>query len=98
MGHLTELAIILFLTILNGLFSMSETAVVSARKAGLQQRAETGDAKAAAALELADSPDRFLSTLQIGITLMGILAGAVAGKPVELFLLFFRQRQPIIRS
>src|SRR5690242_17855451 len=58
---------------------MSETAIVSARKARLQQRAQAGDAKAEAALTLAHHPDRFLSTVQIGITLIGILAGAFGG-------------------
>lgn len=58
---------------------MSEIAVISARKARLQQRANEGDAKAQAALELANSPGPFLSTIQIGITLIGILAGAFGG-------------------
>jgi putative hemolysin len=71
-----EMLIILVLIILNGVFAMSELAVVSARKARLQQWADTGDGKALTALELADSPNRFLATVQIGITLVGILAGA----------------------
>lgn len=58
---------------------MSEMAVVSARKIRLQQRAEEGDAGARAALTLAESPGNFLSTVQIGITLVGILAGTVGG-------------------
>jgi putative hemolysin len=71
--------IIVFLILLNGLFSMSETALVSARKAGLRQRADAGDGGARSALELADSPNRFLSTVQIGISLIGVLSGAVGG-------------------
>ncbi|GAB4532598.1 MAG: hemolysin family protein [Anaerolineae bacterium] len=71
-----EILIILVLMILNGLFAMSEIAVVSARKVRLQQWASEGDARAGAALELANAPNRFLSTVQIGITLIGILAGA----------------------
>lgn len=71
-----EILIILVLIILNGLFAMSEIAVVSARKVRLQQWAGEGDARAQAALELANAPNRFLSTVQIGITLIGILAGA----------------------
>ncbi len=58
---------------------MAEIAVVSARKARLQQRADAGDPRAAAALKMAEAPDEFLSTVQIGITLIGILAGAFGG-------------------
>ncbi|MBD1868272.1 HlyC/CorC family transporter [Oculatella sp. FACHB-28] len=74
-----EILIILLLVIANGVFAMSEIAVVSARKARLQELAEDGDAKAQAALELANAPNRFLSTVQVGITLIGILAGAFGG-------------------
>jgi putative hemolysin len=74
-----ELVILLLLVAVNGLFAMSEIAVVSARKARLQQRADAGDGKARAALDLAEEPTRFLSTVQIGITLVGILAGAFGG-------------------
>lgn len=77
-----EALIVLLLIVANGLLSMSELAVVSARKARLQQRAEDGDAGARAALELAEAPDRFLSTVQIGITLIGIVAGAFGGASV----------------
>ena len=76
---------ILFLAVLlaaNGVFAMSEIAVVSARKARLQRMAAGGDRRARAALELAEEPDRFLSTVQIGITLVGILAGAFGGATV----------------
>jgi putative hemolysin len=61
---------------------MSEMAVVSARKSLLQQWAEAGDAKARTALELANAPNQFLSTIQIGITLIGILAGAFGGATI----------------
>ena len=74
-----QIAVIVVLTLLNGLFAMSETALVSSRKARLRQRAEAGDKGARAALELADSPNRFLSTVQIGISLIGVLAGAFGG-------------------
>src|SRR6266566_3196027 len=77
-----ELVIIILLIIANGVFAMSETAFVSARKVRLQQRANEGDKKAAAALELANSPNRLLSTVQLGITLIGILAGAFGGATV----------------
>ncbi|MBC7805222.1 MAG: HlyC/CorC family transporter [Akkermansiaceae bacterium] len=79
MGNLFEIGLILFLTVLNGVFSMSETAIVSVRRARLQQRAEAGDDAAKVALDLAREPNRFLSTVQIGITLIGILAGAFGG-------------------
>ena len=74
-----QIAVIVFLILLNGFFAMSETALVSSRKARLRQRAEEGDGGARAALELADSPNRFLSTVQIGISLIGVLAGAFGG-------------------
>lgn len=76
---LVEVAIILLLLVLNGLFAMSELAVVAARKTRLERRAEEGDAGAAAALALAAHPTDFLSTVQIGITLVGVLAGAFGG-------------------
>jgi putative hemolysin len=74
-----ELLLILLLVIANGVFALSEIALVSARRARLQQRAEQGDAGAQTALDLAREPTRFLSTVQIGITLIGILAGALGG-------------------
>ncbi len=77
-----EVLLIVLLVFANGIFAMSEMAIVSARKARLQQLANDGDAKAQAALELANSPDRFLSTVQIGITLVGILAGAFGGATI----------------
>ncbi|MFL5627083.1 MAG: hemolysin family protein [Ktedonobacteraceae bacterium] len=77
-----ELVIVILLIIANGLFAMSETAFVSARRARLQQRANEGDAKARAALELVNSPNRLLSTVQLGITLIGILAGAFGGATI----------------
>ncbi|MDP3870729.1 hemolysin family protein [Phenylobacterium sp.] len=69
-------AVVLLLVVLNGVFAMSELAVVSSRKQKLQSRAERGDKGAAAALLLAEDPTRFLSSVQVGITLIGILAGA----------------------
>jgi putative hemolysin len=74
-----EIIFILLLLVANGVFAMSELALVSARKARLQQRANAGDTRARAALELANAPDTFLSTVQIGITLVGIFAGAFGG-------------------
>ena len=76
---LLEIALILVLLLCNGVFAMTEIALVSSRRGLLQARAEAGDKGAARALDLADSPDRFLSTVQIGITLVGICAGAFGG-------------------
>ena len=78
-GIALEVALILLLLVINGIFSMSEMAVVSARKTRLQHRAENGDAGARAALDLAANPTNFLSTVQFGITLVGVLAGAFGG-------------------
>lgn len=74
-----EIIFIILLIIANGTLAMSEMAIVSARKARLQHLAEQGDARAQSALRLAGEPNQFLSTVQIGITLVGILAGAFGG-------------------
>ena len=74
-----ELLLILLLTILNGVFSMSEIALVSSRKSKLETAAKNGDRRAQVALDLSNSPNRFLSTVQIGITLIGILLGIFSG-------------------
>jgi putative hemolysin len=76
MSPTVEILIILLLIFANGLFVMSELAIVSARKFRLQQLAERGDAKARVALILASSPNQFFGTVQIGITLLTILSGA----------------------
>lgn len=74
-----EILVVLVLFVANGVFAMSEMAVVSSRKSRLKQMAAAGDAGAAAALRLAETPNRFLPTVQIGITLIGLLAGAFSG-------------------
>jgi putative hemolysin len=74
-----DVAIILALVALNGVFAMSELAIVSARKARLEAMARSGKKGARAAIVLAADPGKFLSTVQIGITLIGILAGAYSG-------------------
>lgn len=81
-GLLIEGLLILVLIVANGIFSGSEIAVVSARKVRLEQQAERGNRKARAALKLANAPNDFLSTVQIGITLIGILSGAVGGATI----------------
>ncbi|MGE0688299.1 MAG: hemolysin family protein [Dehalococcoidia bacterium] len=79
---LIQVFIVLILIAFNGLLSMSELAVVSSRAIRLQQRAEGGDEGAQTALDLASEPTRFLSTVQIGITLIGILAGTFGGASI----------------
>jgi len=74
-----DVVIILALIGLNGLFAMSELAIVSSRPARLQAMADAGSSGAATALELSKDPGKFLSTVQIGITLIGIIAGAYSG-------------------
>jgi putative hemolysin len=81
-----ELVIIFLLLVANGVFSMTEIAVVSARKARLRRMADTGDSRARVALELAESPNRFLSTVQVGITLVGVLAAAFSGATLSVKL------------
>jgi putative hemolysin len=78
----TEILILVLLILTNGLFSLAEMAVVSSRKVRLQQRAEDGNKGAKTALALATHPTRFLSTVQIGITLIGILSGALGGATI----------------
>lgn len=74
-----ELLLLLLLLLANGAFALAEISVVSARKARLRALAEAGSARARVALKVAEEPTRFLSTVQIGITLIGILAGAFGG-------------------
>ena len=74
-----EFLIISALILLNGVFAMSEIAVISARKTRLASQANTGSSAAKAALKLAENPDRFLSTVQVGITLIGIVTGLYSG-------------------
>jgi putative hemolysin len=74
-----EILIILILILVNGIFALSEIAIISGRKARLQQLANEGNPNAQIALELANTPGDFLSTIQIGITLVGVLAGAFGG-------------------
>ncbi|MFM2146713.1 MAG: hypothetical protein RL732_1549 [Bacteroidota bacterium] len=80
---MTEILIIFGLILLNGWFAMVEIALVSARKARLETQAAKGDKKAKKALKLAEHPDKFLSTIQIGITLIGILTGIYSGESLK---------------
>lgn len=79
---MNELLILFILILINGFFSMAEIALVSARKARLEGQAGKGDVKAQKALKLAQHPDKFLSTVQIGITTIGILTGIFSGQKI----------------
>lgn len=89
---MVEILIILGLILLNGIFSMAEIALVSSRKARLESQAIKGDKSAKDALELAEKPDTFLSTVQIGITLIGILTGIFSGEALKTDLIEFLKR------
>jgi len=91
-----EILIILILIIANGIFAMSEMAVISSRKERLQQWINEGHPKAKKAMELASSPSHFLSTVQVGITLIGILAGAVGGTTVAEKLAVYLKNYPAV--
>ena len=97
-----EIAIIFFLIILNGIFSMSEIALISARKNRLENAAKKGNKSAQTALDLANAPNKFLSTVQIGITLIGILTGIFSGNKitsdVKLFVTQFESLEPYADS
>jgi putative hemolysin len=97
-GVWIEIVIILLLVVANGVFAMSEISVVTSRKVRLQQRAEEGDHRARLALELSQAPEQFLSTVQVGITLVGVLAGAYGGarlsEPLAGFLTQFPSVAP----
>ena len=83
---MSDIFVILLLILLNGVFSMSEVALISARRSRLDAEARRGSRAARAAVELADDPDRFLSTVQIGITLIGILTGLFSGAALSVAL------------
>lgn len=87
-----EWLILLLLILLNGVFSMSEIALVSLRRVRLESALKRGDKAAAKALELSHHPGRFLSTVQIGITLIGILTGIYSGEKLEEDLIAFFNR------
>ncbi|WPB83321.1 hemolysin family protein [Sediminicoccus rosea] len=82
MGVSLEIIFVLFLTLLNGVFAMSELAVVSSRKGRLLAMERQGSRGAAAAIALQEDPQRFLPTVQVGITLVGILAGVFGGAAI----------------
>lgn len=95
---MTEILIIFALILLNGVFAMAEIALVSARKARLEAQANKGDLKAKEALNLANHPDKFLSTIQIGITLIGILNGIFSGESLKVELVEFLNKYESLRD
>jgi putative hemolysin len=93
-----ELIILLFLIFLNGLFVMAEIALVSARKSRLENLADNGDEKARSALKLAEKPELFLSTAQIGITLIAILTGFYSGEKFSADLQPYIEKIPYLHN
>jgi putative hemolysin len=91
----TEILVILFLILLNGVFALSEIAIVSARKIRLEQLARD-DRRAAVALKLANDPNQILSTVQIGITLVGIFAGAYGGANLSVSVAQLLAQVPVL--
>ncbi|MBE3038673.1 MAG: HlyC/CorC family transporter [Chloroflexi bacterium] len=93
-----DLLVIALLLFLNGILAMSETALLSVRKARLQHRVNEGDPRAQTALQLIEHPNRFLSTIQIGITLIDVLVGAIGGAAVATFLGGLISKVPALES
>ncbi len=93
-----QVSLILLLVVANGIFSMAEMAVVSSRKARLRQRAEEGSKGAQVALELATNPRDFLSTVQVGITTIGTLAGAFGGATIADKLSIYLKQFPQVAT
>lgn len=93
-----EILVIAFLILLNGIFSMSEIALISSRKFTLESAAKKGNKNARKALELAGKPNTFLSTVQIGITLIGILTGIFSGEKLTGDLEIFLNSIPFLQA
>jgi len=91
-----EIVTILILVLVNAILAMSEAALVASRKARLQQKAGEGDKASALALKLIEDPNIFLSTIQVGITLIGVLAGAVGGATIAESLAIVIQKIPYL--
>ena len=91
-----EIGIVFLLILANGVFSMSEMAIVTARKNRLQQSADSGNAKSRVALNLAQNPNQFLAAVQIGITLVGILAGTFGGATIAEKLQVYLNTFPLL--
>jgi putative hemolysin len=91
-----EFLILLILILINGLFAMSEMSIVSSRRARLQQRVDAGSKGALIALRLANDPGKFLSTVQVGITTIGILSGAFGENAIAEKLILVFDQQPLL--
>ncbi|NUM54482.1 MAG: HlyC/CorC family transporter [Candidatus Hydrogenedentes bacterium] len=91
-----EIVIVFLLLLINGVFAMTEIAVVSARKARLRQMADQGSSGSKVALELSESPSQFLATVQVGITLVGIFAGAFGGATIAEIIDDWLQSIPVL--
>jgi len=96
MSIANEIILIFILVLVNAFLAMSEAALVASRKARLQQQASEGNKSSALALKLIEDPNIFLSTIQIGITLIGVLAGAVGGATISEALAVTLQNVPYI--
>ncbi len=93
-----RILIIFLLILINGFFAMSEAAIFAARRSRLQQRANEGNLRAQRALDLSATPNRFLPTVTIGVTLVGILAGAIGGAPIaDALAIQLDKIQPLVR-
>src|SRR6185295_20076799 len=93
---LFEIAIVLLLILLNAFFAMSELAIVSSRRARLKPLADRGHRGARRALQLAEHPTRFLATVQFGITLVGIVAGAYSGATLSEPVAYLIRDWPVV--
>ncbi|MBR4088355.1 MAG: DUF21 domain-containing protein, partial [Bacteroidales bacterium] len=93
---MTEFLIIIGLILFNGILSMSEMSIVSSRKSRLELEAKKGSVSARKALDLSNNPDNFLSTIQIGITLIGILTGLFSGEAFAADLAKYVEKIPYI--
>lgn len=91
-----EILAIFLLIVLNGILAMSEAAMLSVRKARLQQRVNEGDRRAQLALKLAESPNKFLSTIQIGITVIDVLIGAISGALAASLFIRWLEKSPAL--
>ncbi|HMJ45982.1 MAG TPA: hemolysin family protein, partial [Ferruginibacter sp.] len=94
---MTDILILVLLIIVNGLFVMSEIALVSVRKGRLESLSNKGDVKAKAALQLAENPEKFLSTAQIGITLISILTGVFSSERFSHYVEPYLERVPFLK-
>lgn len=93
-----ETVAVILLILLNGFFSMAEAAIFASRRARLQHRVNEGDTKARLALNLAENPNRFLPTVQVGITLIGVLTGAVGGATIAAAMAAELAKVPVLES